>query len=357
VSDQLLQRQLPVIFGLTDRELLRRLGELVRASRRVEAVLIAHIAEVDARRLYAREAKPSMFAYCTEVLNLSEQEAYLRISVARAARQHPLLLTMLADGRLHLTGAGRIVPHLADGDAAALLERAAFKSRRAIEEMLVAFSPQSDAPTLVRRVPIPSSTPVPTSPAATALSRTPDASPRLPPAPPPQAPRPLAPDRYKVQFTVGAAFCRKLDRAKDLTRCSIPGGDIAAILEVALTEMLSRLEARRFALTKKAGADPPEGGSTGRHVPAAVRREVFRRDGGRCRFVNSEGARCSTCTLLEFHHVHPYARGGAASLANIQLMCRTHNAHLAEREFGAAHMERFRKGAPSRPPPAAPSPA
>jgi hypothetical protein len=37
-------------------------------------------------------------------------------------------------------------------------------------------------------------------------------------------------------------------------------------------------------------------------------------------------------------------------------MCRTHNAYLAERDFGAAHMDRFRKGGEaSRPPPGAPS--
>jgi hypothetical protein len=33
---------------------------------------------------------------CTEFLHLSEAEAYLRIAAARASREHPLLLTMLA---------------------------------------------------------------------------------------------------------------------------------------------------------------------------------------------------------------------------------------------------------------------
>jgi len=42
--------------------LLHRLAELMRQSRRVEADVVAHIAEVDERRLYAREAFPSMFA-------------------------------------------------------------------------------------------------------------------------------------------------------------------------------------------------------------------------------------------------------------------------------------------------------
>ena len=81
---------------------LNRLSEILQDSRRVEAELIAHIAEVDARRLYAREAASSMFSYCTDVLHLSEPEAYLRIAVARASRRHPALLDMLAEGRLHL---------------------------------------------------------------------------------------------------------------------------------------------------------------------------------------------------------------------------------------------------------------
>jgi hypothetical protein len=90
--------------SVSDDDLLHRLSELLRQSRRVESELVAHIGEVDERRLYAREAFPSMFAYSTEVLHLSEHEAYLRIAVARASRKHPMLLTMLGDGRLHLSG-------------------------------------------------------------------------------------------------------------------------------------------------------------------------------------------------------------------------------------------------------------
>ena len=43
---------------LTDGELLLRLADILRQSRRNEADLVAHIGEVDARRLYAREASP-----------------------------------------------------------------------------------------------------------------------------------------------------------------------------------------------------------------------------------------------------------------------------------------------------------
>jgi hypothetical protein len=100
------------LAAVPDDELLERLSVLLRSSRRTEADLVAHIGEVDRRRLYARAAAPSMFAYCTQVLDLSDAEAYLRIAAARAARQHPLLVTMLGDGRLHLSAIAKLSPHL-----------------------------------------------------------------------------------------------------------------------------------------------------------------------------------------------------------------------------------------------------
>jgi len=109
--------------SIPDDELLRRLSELMGQYRRAEADIVAHIAEVEERRLFAREAFPSMFAYCMDVLHLSEAEAYLRISAARASRKHPMLLTMLADGRLHLTAIALLAPHLTRENMDGLLER------------------------------------------------------------------------------------------------------------------------------------------------------------------------------------------------------------------------------------------
>jgi 5-methylcytosine-specific restriction endonuclease McrA len=341
--------------SLSDDELLQRLATILKAARRVEAVLVAHLGEVEARRLFAREGSTSMFAYCTDVLHLSEPEAYLRIGVARAAREHPLMLTLLAEGRLHLSGVAKLVPHLTVANSRSLLESACGRSKRQIEEMLAALVPLPAAPAIVRRLPEPvqrsSAVAQETHAPAPSFLAEPARSARLEPPP-----KPLAPDRYRVQFTADASFCGKLDRLKDLLRTSVPDGDIAAIIDRAVTELVGRLEARRFGLTSKPRASgAARARDPSRHVPADVRRTVFARDGGQCCFVGPGGVRCPARRGLEYHHVEPHARGGAASLANIQLMCRTHNAHLAERDFGAAHMERFRKGAPSRPPPAAPS--
>ena len=139
--------------SVPDDELLRRLSELLRQSRRVEADLVAHIGEVDARRLYAREASPSMFAHCTQVLHLSEFEAYLRITVARAARQHPVLLERLREGSLHLTAIAKLAPHLTRENCETVLARAAHRTKREVEELIAELAPRPDAPTVVRRLP------------------------------------------------------------------------------------------------------------------------------------------------------------------------------------------------------------
>jgi 5-methylcytosine-specific restriction endonuclease McrA len=70
-----------------------------------------------------------------------------------------------------------------------------------------------------------------------------------------------------------------------------------------------------------------------RHVPSAAKREVWARDGGQCAFVGAAG-RCTETGFLEYHHVVPYADGGEATTANIQLRCRAHNAYEAGEWFG-----------------------
>ena len=82
--------------SLRDEDLLRQLSQLVERSRGVEADVVAHIGEVERRRLYAHEACSSMFEYCRRVLGLRENEAYLRITVARAARENPSCWTCSA---------------------------------------------------------------------------------------------------------------------------------------------------------------------------------------------------------------------------------------------------------------------
>jgi hypothetical protein len=281
--------------SIPDDELLHRLAELMSQSRRVEADIVAHIAEVDARRLYAREALPSMFAYCTHVLHLSEAEAYLRILAARASREHPVLLAMLADGRLHLTAIAKLAPHLTRENRDGILERATHRSKRQIEQLIAEIAPRPDVPVVVRKLPERRTLPTPDhllviqsrgegpmlelGPDSTlglgpdgvaapepgvlwdeaanshdeahahahAVARDASAVPASPrasasPVSPPVL-QPLSPGRYKVQFTASAEFHRKLERLRALMGARVQDGDLAAVIEQAVTEKLERLEA------------------------------------------------------------------------------------------------------------------
>jgi hypothetical protein len=360
-----------------DDELLRRLGELVSHSRRVEADLVSHIGEVEKRKLYAREACPSMFVYCTERLHLSEAAAYLRITVARAARKHPHLLTMLADGRLHLSGIAKLVPHLTRENRDSLLLRATHLSKRRIVELVAELLPRPDAPSVMRKLPrrqlgrvssgvelVPGgvATSTPPKPSWRDVELGPDGveacgSPTLAVGPfaSPRPSRhsvvePLSPTRYKVQFTASAELHDKLQRLSALMRSQVPDGDLAAIIEYAVTEKLERLEARRYAQTSapRKGLSDTDTTPTSRHIPAAVRRAVRERDGDRCRYVDERGRRCSEQGRLEFHHRHPFGMGGDHSLANIGLLCPSHNRYVAERDYGQAVI-RGKLSRPERP--------
>lgn len=341
--------------SIPDDELLRRLSELLQQSRRVESELVAHIGEVDQRRLYLGRACSSMFAYATEVLHLSEHEAYLRITAARASRQHPMLLTMLAEGRLHLSGMAKLAPLLTEANREEVLARAAGKSKREIEELIAELSPRPDVPPAIRKIP---DRPAPTPPVEP-LQLGPDRVPTPEPArrvetqaappgrsrptlpgPRPAVVEPLAPARYKVTFTASASLRDKLERLQTLM-----DDDLAAVIEAAVTEKLERLEARRYAETKKPRkqVEDTDTSPKSRYLPAAVRRAVRRRDGDQCRYVDGNGRRCTERRGLQFHHYEPFGRGGDHDPAKIGLLCAAHNAYLAELEYGKEKIERYRR--------------
>jgi hypothetical protein len=166
--------------------------------------------------------------------------------------------------------------------------------------------------------------------------------------------KPLSPDTYKVQFTLSAAGYQKLRRAQDLLRQGIPNGDLAAVMERALTLLVENLEKKKLAAVHRPRASRPTVPGA-RSIPAAVRREVWHRDDGQCAFVGTHG-RCTERGSLEFHHVVPFADGGEASAANTQLRCRAHNQHEAALCFGAhvvrenapAYGEPWTRSGPSR---------
>ena len=326
---------------ISDQDLLTRVTQLAAEEREATALLIAHLAELDARRLFLAEGYSSLFTYCTEALHLSEHAAYSRIEAARAARKFPALLEMLGEGSLTLTTVGLLGPHLTAENHQDLLDKARFKSKRAVEELIAGLCPQPPVPAIVRRLPaarprlehqaVDGAQPVlntqETAEAATAVALA------ARPARERATITPLAPERYKEQFTARAETYEKLRQAQALLRHQVPDGDLDEIVDRALTALIEKLAREKLAATERPRRGRPTAPGT-RHIPAEVKRAVWLRDGGRCAFVGAKGRRCNEIGFLEFHHAKPYAVGGASTIDNLQLRCRAHNGYEADLYFG-----------------------
>lgn len=279
------------VAQLSNDALLARVRHLAQRERDVTALLIAYLAELD-------------------------------------------VLERLEDGSVTLTTVTLLAAHLTQENHLDVLDIARHKSKRQIEELVARLRPQPDVPASVRKLPTISraDSPQSTGAAQNELSLA-LASGGTPPPAPPAIIAPLAPHRYKVQFTASAETYEKLRFAQALLRHQIPDGDPAKIFDRALTALLKDLTKKKLA-----GTDCPREShrpvSGSRYIPAEVKRAVWTRDGGRCAFVSRAGRRCTEQGFLEFHHIAPHAAGGKATAANIQLRCRAHNGYEAERYFG-----------------------
>ena len=284
------------IANLSNRALLDETMRLAHDARQTTAKLIAALAEVDARKLWADEGCSSLYTYCTQVLRFSEHEAYLRMEAARVARQFPVALGMLATGELSLTNVGLLKPHLTVNNHVELFDAARGKSRREVSRQMAALRDSSARDSRPATV------------------------------------RPSAADRFEIIVEIRDVTYEKLQRAKDLLSHTIPNGNIGEIIDRALTSLIRELERTKYAATdrpRRVRAPQPDS----RHIAASVRRRVWHRDAGRCAFVGPRG-RCTATAFLEFHHIVPFAAGGGSTVENIELRCRAHNQREAELYFG-----------------------
>jgi 5-methylcytosine-specific restriction endonuclease McrA len=329
----------PSLQDLSNAQLLVEVQRLARSERCATAALVRALAELDERRLYLAEGFSSLFGYCTQVLHLSEHAAYGRIEAARCVRKFPIVLGLLEEGAVTLTTITLLAPHLTQANHMRVLDLARNKSKRDVECIVAELRPAPDLPPTIRKLP---------SPELAGATHSARLNVEVPPATTEQGVgvvtaaahrpiiAPLAPERFRVQVTVSRETHDKLRRAQDLLRHAIPSGDPAEVIDRALSLLIERLERDKCASTSTPRAPrSTEAVAGSRHIPAAIRREVWMRDDGRCAFMGSRG-RCAERGFLEFHHVVPFAAGGAADTQNIELRCRAHNNFEAQLFFGAA---------------------
>jgi hypothetical protein len=272
------------LYDISDEDLLRYVAHLARQERHATAQLIASLTELDARKLYLREG-------CAYYCNL--------------------------------------------------LQSARHKSRREVEQIVASLRPKPDVPTSIRKLPeqkVTKSRDAQCAEGTDVVEAKPESA-RQVTTVRQSVIAPLAPARYRMQFTMSEESYQMLLRAQKLLRHTIPNGDPAEIVDRALTLLVEHLEKTKCAATARPRASCGVAAAS-RHIPAAVRRVVWARDGGQCAFVGAAG-RCTERGCLEFHHLVPHASGGPPTVGNIALRCRSHNQYEALQEFPLFVRERI----------------
>jgi 5-methylcytosine-specific restriction endonuclease McrA len=230
----------------------------------------------------------------------------------------------------------------------------------------------------------------------------PEDSEALPVGPvPADLPPVTGPQHYQVQFSTVEEHVQLIERARALLARERPGATLGELHLEAMKMFVAALEKRKFAVIERprkrnskpakldqrqpseaprqrgaAVVDRPEPAEAprqrvaldrpepsgaprqrvsrnarqpsetprwhARYIPAAERREVYRRDCGRCTYADARGERCCETRYLEMHHLRPFARQGAHVASNLALRCRAHNQLAAEQDFGAELMAKRR---------------
>jgi 5-methylcytosine-specific restriction endonuclease McrA len=165
---------------------------------------------------------------------------------------------------------------------------------------------------------------------------------------------PVTADTYSLRVTVDAALQKDIEELKALLSHGIPKGDLMAVLREAVQCALEKHRKRKGAAEPSRKRKSPAAAKAvkktvcGRQpISAAVRREVWKRDEGRCTWRGPDGQCCGSTWQVELDHIRPAALGGPSTVENLRVLCKSHNRLSAEQVFGRAHMEACRnKGAP-----------
>jgi len=250
---------------VSDDQLRQDLAKLLANGYRTEARIVAHLAELDERRLHVKDASESLFSYCTQRLGLSNSEAFHRITAARVARQFPAIFELIERRALHLTAVCLLRDYLTAENHRELLAEASHQTKWQVQELIARRFPKADAPSTVRKLPtrslpvqraaLPAAPPAPavTTPPAPVATTASTVAAQLPTSPisgkrsqSQFSIEPTSEARYRIQLSGGSSLKEKLELARALVSHSNPGGDIAVVIERALDLLIEKAQKQRF---------------------------------------------------------------------------------------------------------------
>jgi 5-methylcytosine-specific restriction endonuclease McrA len=286
-----------MLANLSNEELDRSARALAAHEKHDIARFIAHIAVIGKRGYDIDLGYHSLFDYCVRRFNLSEGSVYRRTQVAGVCRKFPAILEAISQGRLHLTGASLIAPHLTVENAERLIADAQGKTKREVEklsrlaEVLGIECPRNHMEEILTR----------------ALE--------------------IALEKKDPQ--------RKLERRRE--REERKNETCPGKAQMSQGSCSSEEETRSGA---QAPSTDPANSAPSRHVPAEVRERVLERAGYQCQYRGPDGTRCSSRTGLQVEHTRPFAIYRTHEEKHLRAFCPAHNRSAARRFYGPEFVER-----------------
>ncbi|BDG05147.1 HNH endonuclease [Anaeromyxobacter oryzae] len=353
----------------TARALSENLASLLRREHSALGAFLVALADFDRRRAWMTLGHASLFAYLHRELRLSKAAAQYRKVAAELIQEVPAVGGALGEGRLCLTSIVEAARVVTAQNWETVLPRFFGRSRREAMEVVAELQPQPAPPTRTIVSPVRSA---PSEVAAGPAFARPTLALEVGAAGPaagkctpgssseltdrevdtsahtrrPAEVVPLTADLRRFHVTVSDRFLRKLQAAKDALAHTRPGAMEEELLEAGLDLLLEKAAKRKGLVSKPRKTPPP---AKADHIPAHVKRAVWERDGGRCQFRLPSGEICGSTHQLEFDHIEPVALGGASTVENVRIACRSHNIISARRVFGDDWMDRYAPGKASLP--------
>ena len=305
--------------------------------------MLHFINDLERRKSYLDLGYSSVFDYCVRKIRYSSSQAGRRIQAARCCRRYPEAWDYLRGREVCIMTLAMIESIVNDDNKDEIFQRVRGASRRAVERLMSEYRPAAALRDRIRYVQVP--VPQPRDLNRALLDRHCKRS-------IPEAYRDQTPTTEKVfvQFLADEEFLQLFEEARDLM-----GGSafesFVDVMKAVLKEYrdrhspAARHERRTEKRAHRTDSHRWEWNSAqsaeSRHVPDAVRDEVFVRDGGRCTFVAADGTRCQCTKGLQADHIKPFANGGTHDASNLRLLCGAHNRRAAERTMGAHVMKSF----------------
>jgi hypothetical protein len=155
--------------------------------------------------------------------------------------------------------------------------------------------------------------------------------------------------RLLIQFLADEDFMKKYEEVRALLSQRVSDTSFENVFGVLIEEFLERSspdrrkarrdrKSRKRKAQEKTAAVKLKNGS--RHIPAAVRDEVYTRDKGRCTYLGRTGKRCGSTQALQIDHIEPFSRSGTSTASNLRLLCAKHNRLAAEEIMGRVYVRR-----------------